>query len=176
MPWELVIVKYSGPPPLHRTEAEMAREVPLGTRADIRSHISRVLPSMQWHEEPSLLELTKARGSDSWKSWDAEQMEAWSQPRLIAVFESNEIELTMFGFGQKDPVESLYVEIHGGADPIRVLQLLCEPGNWTVAEVDRDAEIIDLSGPKARLQWEKWQAYLQNVIDQFEESEDDSES
>ena len=165
MPWELTLLKYDGVPPRFRRDADAQRELPLGTLHEVRNHISNALPGTAWYEELPLIEMMKANGSESWKTWDKEMIESASMPKLKAVYNAGGVCFEMFGFSQVGPLKHVLMEIRGNENPIPALRSLCDPKNWSVVEEGTEPEFIRLDG-EAIDRWNKWQKYLNVAIQQ----------
>ena len=163
MPWELTILKYDGEPPRMRRDAQKERELPLGTLAEVKGHITEVMPGTEWYEEPSLIEIMKMTGSDTWKDWDDEMIAASSEPKIKAHFESGDTSFEMFGFEADGPIRHFLMDIRGNDNPISTLRALCLPKRWSVAEMSRDGEFLALSG-NSDSRWNAWLGFLGAAI------------
>jgi hypothetical protein len=169
MPWELVILNYDGNPPRYRTEADKSRELPLGTLDEVREHLSSVLPALEWYEDPPLIEMMKANGSDLWKHWDEAMIAHASLPKLRALFQDGELSLELFGFEQDGPLRFVLLDVRGGKNPMPILRALCEPRGWSLAEMGKDGEFLDFAS--ADKKWDDWQRYLNYAINQVQDSD-----
>lgn len=166
MPWELVVVNYEGKPPRLYQDSDKTRQLPLGTLDEVRKHISTVFPGTEWREEPPLIDLMKASGSTSWKSWDKETIAAASKPKLRAVYGHGNLFFEMFGFEQDGPLRFVLLDIRGQENPLPLLRKLCEPKGWSLAEMGKDGEFLDFTGSSAEDKWNSWQLFLQQAINQ----------
>jgi hypothetical protein len=165
MPWELTIVNYDGKPPRLYVHADKARQLPLGTLEEVRKHLSAVLPALEWYEDPPLIEMMKAAGSNLWETWDERTIASASRPKLRALYQEDELSLEMFGFEQDAPLHFVLLDVRGRKNPIPILRALCEPKGWSLAEMGKDGEFLDLSGNADR-KWDDWQRFLKSAIDQ----------
>lgn len=163
MPWELEIIKYDGPVPRLRADADETRFLPMGTVDDVRAYISETLPDTEWRVEPPLLEVMKASGSDTWKHWDESMIESASQPKLKAFYEAENLYIEIFGFDQIGLLRYLLMEVRGEGDPLPVLPSLCQPAGWSVADMCKDATFLDLDST-SNPRWGKWRRFLSFAI------------
>lgn len=174
MPWELTIVNYDGTPPRLFKDADEARELPMGTLDEVRKYISEVLPGTEWHEEPPLLEMMKASGSELWKDWDQQMIAFASMPKWRAIYQDGGLSFDMFGFEHDGPVKHFLIDVRGSENPIPALQVLCDTTGWSVAEMGKDGEFLDLDGAAGE-RWNQWRDYLNRAIQQTP-AQDDSEA
>ena len=164
MPWELVVVKYDGKPPRLQRDSDKNRQLPLGTLDEVRDHISSLLPGIEWHVEPSLIEMMKANGSGLWKNWDERMIADASKPKLKATLIRDDMSFEMFGFEQDGPLRFFLLDVRGRENPLPLLRALCETKGWSIAEMGKDGEYLDLTGSSAQDRWDGWQRYLSAAI------------
>lgn len=164
MPWELEIRKYDGQIPRKRSEADSNRFLPLGAVEEVRLHLSKVLPTLEWEEEPPLLEILKASGSDLWKDWDEELLTSASRPKLKAYYESENLSIEFYGFDQPGELQYLLLDVRGEGNPLPLLKKICQPLCWSIADFRRDAEFINLDQTDSP-RWRNWLGFLKRATE-----------
>jgi hypothetical protein len=165
MPWELVVYHYGGPPPRLQKDADKKRQLPLGSLNEVRKHISTVLPGTEWYEDPPLIEMMKAAGNTSWETWDQQMIADASKPKLKSVYRHGNVTFEMFGFEQDGPLCYVLLDVRGCDNPLPLLRALCAPKGWSIAEMGKDGEFLDLDGPHAEKCWNNWQRFLDSAIE-----------
>ncbi len=123
MPWELTISAGSGEP--------------LGDRQAVVDHISTALPSLQWFEQPPLLEQIKEIPDHPFHklipAWPPEIQASFARSKLLGDLEADDFSIQLYGF-EEQPLLTLSVEVRGDGNPIPALASICVPKNWLATE------------------------------------------
>src|SRR5438105_2693749 len=106
MPWEITIRKQDGGP--------------IGNRDEVIQRISAAVPSMQWWEEPSMLDRIKTMPDHPFHAliptWPEATRANFSIAHLNAELSENDLSIRLYGF-ESDPITSVHAEVRGNGDP-----------------------------------------------------------
>lgn len=132
MSGDLSILKYTDKVPARINERGAPSPVPLGTLSEIKTKIEEFIPTVEWENEPSLISMMKENGSEQWRGWDSELIEAASRPKLNGHCHTDDFALTFHSLpvDAKDLVQQLHVSLYIAGNPYVPLQTLCSIHGW----------------------------------------------
>jgi hypothetical protein len=158
MPWEVTI---RGP-----------NDKPLGDRETVVKLISAAVLSMDWFEEPPLLERIKDMPDHPFHAliptWPEETRASFARSKLYGHLDAGEFSIRLYGF-EAQPISSVCAEIRGNGNPVPLLAAICKPNGWFATD-DRDGQRIDLDAESAK-GWEWFREYRDRVIRSGESTE-----
>ena len=155
MPWEVTI--------------RAPGKGPLGHRDSLVESISATVPAVDWIEEPPLLDRIKDMPDHPFHAliptWPQEALESAARSKLYGYLDSGECSMQFYGF-EREPIESIGVEVRGTGNPVPLLAAICIPNGW-IATDDCTGQPIDLTADSAA-GWEQFCEYRSRVIEDSE--------
>ena len=154
MPWDVTILNYAGSPPASYYAPDRPEPEPLGTRDEVVSAIREAVPELEWGVSGGLPPEILAKFSP-------ELATLMGKPKLGAVYDRDDVYLTLYGFEQ-EPMKYVCGEVRGRGNPVPLLARMCAGRGWSVVS-GTDGSFVDLSAATAP-QWDGFQAYRDRAV------------